>query len=85
MEGAPAEPMLYLVDGHAVGGAYRVNAERDALGNLNATGMNFVGMCDAGEEGTVQMPPCRFGALGLIAELASLAAPREEYGEGYSI
>ena len=85
VEGAPAEPMLYLVDGHAVGGAYRVNAERDALGNLNATGMNFVGMCDAGEEGTVQMPPCRFGALGLIAELASLAAPREEYGEGYSI
>ena len=85
VENAPAEPMLYLVDGHAVGGSYRVNSERDALGNLNATGMRFVGMCDTGEEGRVQMPPCRFGALGLIAELASLAAPREEYGEGYSI
>jgi glutamate--cysteine ligase len=85
VEGAPAEPMLYLVDGHAVGGAYRVNDQRDAQNNLNATGMRFVGMCDEGEHGKVAMPACRFGALGLIAELASLAAPREEYGESYSI
>jgi hypothetical protein len=42
-------------------------------------------MCDEGEHGKVAMPACRFGALGLIAELASLAAPREEYGESYSI
>lgn len=82
---APAEPMLYLVDGHAVGGAYRVNKARDAQGNLNATGMEFVGMCDASESGPAPMLDCHFGALGLIAELASLAAPREEYGEGYSI
>jgi glutamate--cysteine ligase len=88
VENAPAEPMMYLVDGHAVGGAFRVNAERDAFGNLNASGMHFVGMCDAGEsQGDSQksLPECQFGALGLIAELASLAAPREEYGEGYSI
>ncbi len=86
--GAPAEPMLYLVDGHAVGGAYRVNDQRDAQNNLNATGMRFVGMCDEGESRTdshLALPPCKFGALGLIAELASLAAPREEYGESYSI
>ena len=85
VEGAPAEPMLYLVDGHAVGGAYRVNDARDAQNNLNATGMRFVGMCDEGEAGKVAMPECKFGALGLIAELASLAAQREEYGESYSI
>jgi glutamate--cysteine ligase len=85
IDGAPAEPMLYLMDGHAVGGAYRVNKERDAQNNLNATGMEFVGMCDEGETGTVTMPSCRFGALGLVAEIASLAAPLEEYGEGYSI
>lgn len=85
VDGAPAEPMLYLMDGHAVGGAYRVNRERDAQGNLNATGMEFVGMCDEGEDGKAKMPSCHFGALGLIAELASLAAPREEYGESYSI
>ena len=85
MEGAPAEPMLDLVDGHAIGGAYRVNDQRDAQNNLNATGMRFVGICDEGEAGNVPVPRCQFGALGLIAELASLAAPREEYGEGYSI
>jgi glutamate--cysteine ligase len=89
IEAAPAEPMLYLVDGHAVGGAYRVNDQRDAENNLNATGMRFVGMCDESEphDGAQQhaLPPCQFGALGLIAELASLAAQSEEYGEGYSI
>ena len=85
VEGAPAEPMLYLIDGHAVGGAYRVNDQRDAQNNLNATGMRFVGMCDEGEQSGASVPSCQFGALGLIAELASLAAPREEYGEGFSI
>ena len=85
IEAAPAEPMMYLVDGHAVGGAYRVNDARDAQNNLNATGMRFVGMCDEGEAGKVAMRECTFGALGLIAELASLAAQREEYGESYSI
>lgn len=85
VDGAPAEPMLYMIDAHAVGGAYRINRERDARGNLNATGMDFVGICDEGEKGEAQMPSCHFGALGLIGELASLAAPREEYGESYSI
>ncbi|MFZ4540566.1 MAG: glutamate--cysteine ligase [Rickettsiales bacterium] len=88
VEGAPSEPMLYLVDGHAVGGAYRVNGERDAQNNLNATGMRFVGMCDEGESrggSHLALPACQFGSLGLIAELASLAAQREEYGESYSI
>lgn len=85
IDGAPSEPMLYMMDGHAVGGAYRVNKERDGEGNLNATGMEFVGMCDESESGPAKMPTCHFGALGLIAELASLAAPREEYGESYSI
>ncbi len=85
IDGAPGEPMMYLMDGHAVGGAYRVNRERDAQNNLNATGMEFVGMCDESEEGKAKMRECQFGALGLIAALASLAAPLEEYGEGYSI
>lgn len=87
IEGAPAEPMVYAVDGFAVGGAYRVNAERDALGNLNAAGMRFVGMCDEAEKSHahIAMPDCNFGALGLVASLASLAARREEYGEQYSI
>ncbi len=85
IDGAPAEPMVYAVDGFAVGGAYRVNAERDALNNLNATGMKFVGMCDEKESSGISVPDCNFGALGLVASLASLAARREEYGEQYSI
>jgi glutamate--cysteine ligase len=85
IDNAPAEPMVYAVDGFAVGGAYRVNSERDALGNLNAAGMRFVGMCDQKESGGVIMEDCNFGALGLVAALASLGARREEYGEQYSI
>lgn len=85
IDGSPAEPMLYLTDGYAIGGAYRVNDQRDAKNNLNATGMRFVGMCDEGEKGAAPMPKCSLGALGLVAELASLAAPREEYGEGWVI
>ncbi len=88
VDGAPAEPMLYLVDGHAVGGAYRVNDQRDAENNLNASGMRFVGMCDETEQPDMAhrpLPACQFGALGLIGALASLAASREEYGESYSI
>ena len=85
VEGAPAEPMLYLIYGHSVGGAYRVNDQRDTTNNLNASGMRFVRMCDEDEMKGMIVPNCHFGALGLIAELASLAAPREEYGENYSI
>lgn len=85
IEGGAAEPMLYLVNGIAVGGAFRVNAERDAENNLNASGMRFVGMCDAGETGATHITPCHFGAYGIVSQLASLAAEHEEYGEGYSI
>jgi glutamate--cysteine ligase len=88
VEGFAAEPMMYLVDGYAVGGAYRVNRERDAEGNLNASGMYFAGMCDEGEvadSSHVHVARCSFGSFGLIASLASLAVPSEEYGEHYSI
>jgi glutamate--cysteine ligase len=81
IDGAPAEPMVYLIDGHAVGGAFRVNDQRDAMNNLNAAGMRFVGMCDESEslrDGHISMPSCNFGGMGLIARLASLAAAREE-------
>lgn len=92
-QGAIAEPMIYLVDGVPVGGAYRVNDTRDALTNLNAPGMRFLGMCDEGECGdevkeSVETPKCNFGVFGLISALAALAAGREVYGGldiGFSI
>jgi len=88
VHGAVAEPMMYLIGGEPVGGAYRVNAQRDPLGNLNAKGMHFHGMCDEQEPGDAahtRVKYCNFMVFGLIARLATLAASREEYGEGYVI
>ena len=81
VEGAVAEPMLYLVNGHPVGGSYRVNSERDGYNNLNATGMRFAGMCDQAENdcNRVSVASCDFGVFGLVASLAALAAARENY------
>ncbi len=81
VEKAPAEPVIYLADSHAIGGAYRVNSERDALNNLNAAGMRFVGMCDEVNDevtGKVPVKDCNQRAFGLIAELATLAAAQED-------
>jgi len=85
VQGAIAEPMLYVIDGVPVGGAYRVNDQRDTLSNLNAPGMRFIGMCDEGECGdevkdSVETTECNFGVFGLVAALAALAAGREVYG-----
>lgn len=93
VENSPAEAMIYLIDGVPVGGAYRVNNERDQLSNLNASGMRFVGMCDEGECGEqaksrVKIPNCNFSVFGLISALATLATPNEVYNSldiGFSI
>jgi glutamate--cysteine ligase len=92
-QGATAEPMIYIIDGVPVGGAFRINEQRDTHSNLNAPGMRFVGMCDEAECGdevknSIKTPKCNFGAFGLIAALAALAAGREVYGGleiGFSI
>lgn len=84
--GHTAEPMIYVVDQQAVGGAFRVNEQRDAYSNLNAPGMQFYGMCDQ-EESERSDPAlirkrvthCNFGVYELIARLATLATAREEY------
>lgn len=80
VQGAPAEPMIYLVDGIPAGGMFRFNPSRDALGNLNAAGMEFTGMCDETEMPENRQPvrACHFRAFGLIAALAALAAGREK-------
>jgi glutamate--cysteine ligase len=93
VENAVAEPMIYLVDGVPVGGAYRINAERDALSNLNAAGMRFAGMCDQSEFGNqakerVAISDCNFCVFGLVASLSTLAASLETYDSldiGFSI
>lgn len=78
----PAEPMVYMIDGVPVGGMYRVNAQRDAYGNLNAQGMEFTGMCDETEDlcnKFKSVENCHFRSFGIIAAIAALAAAREDY------
>lgn len=79
---APAEPLIYLIDGIPVGGMYRVNDQRDNMGNLNAAGMRFTGMCDEIEDECgkwKKLPNCNFRAYGIISSIAALAAGREKY------
>jgi glutamate--cysteine ligase len=80
---AVAEPVVYMMDHHVIGGFYRVHTGREADENLNAPGAHFeplafespCGLPDcAGEPDTV---PNRFYAYGVVARLALLAASIE--------
>lgn len=81
VDGATAEPMIYVVDDVAVGGAFRTNPEKDAFGNLNAPGMVFHGMCDEVETDPARkkIAQCNFNVYSLVARLATLASAREVY------
>lgn len=84
VDGKPAEPMVYLVDGIPAGGMWRVNGARDAHNNLNAAGMEFTGMCDEIEEECGRwkaVGDCDFRSFGIVAAIAALAAAREKYAE----
>jgi glutamate--cysteine ligase len=78
-----AEPVIYMIDRHVVGGFYRVHTQRGVDENLNAPGMHFKPL--AFETGctlpdTAQSPdapPNRFYAYGVVARLALLAAAYE--------
>lgn len=75
----PAEPMMYMIGGQAVGCIYRTNNRKDRFGNLNASGMGFASIKDHATSKNV----C--GVLGLVAKLASYSASWECYVENYSI
>jgi glutamate--cysteine ligase len=83
VDGKPAEPMVYMIDGIPIGGMFRVNGDRDAFGNLNAAGMEFTGMCDEVEDDTCAelkaVEDCHFRAYGIVAAIAALATAREDY------
>jgi glutamate--cysteine ligase len=84
VDGKPAEPMVYMVDGIPAGGMYRVNGQRDSENNLNAAGMEFTGMCDEIEEEGGKwkaVGDCSFRSFGIVAAIAALAAARENYNE----
>jgi glutamate--cysteine ligase len=82
MNGAVAEPVVYMIDRFVVGGFYRIHTERGKDQNLNAPGMQFVPLafespCLPDLAGTPDCPPNRFYAYGVIARLASVAAAIE--------
>lgn len=80
-DGAVAEPVVYMIGRHVVGGFYRVHAGRGSDENLNAPGMNFEPLAfardcyGAQEEG--DEPANRFYAYSVVGRLAALAAARE--------
>jgi glutamate--cysteine ligase len=83
VEGAVAEPVVYMMDHYVVGGFYRVHTERGRDENLNAPGMRFEPLAF---ETCCSLPDCsrwpdaapnRFYAYGVVARLALLAAAIE--------
>ena len=75
VNGAVAEPVVYMIDHFVVGGFYRVHASRGHDQNLNAPGMQFVPLafekpCYSPDPDDPGCPPNRFYAYGVIARLA---------------
>lgn len=74
-----AEPVIYTIGRHVIGGFYRVHKERGPRENLNSPGMDFAPLpleshCHISQ---CSKNPSRFYAYGVIARLALLAAARE--------
>ncbi|MBT7309033.1 MAG: glutamate--cysteine ligase, partial [Gammaproteobacteria bacterium] len=82
-EEAVAEPVVYMMDHHVIGGFYRVHTARGPNENLNAPGMHFEPLAFANPLNLPDLrqapdaEPNRFYAYGVIARLAMLAAARE--------
>ena len=84
IEGAVAEPVVYMMDRYVVGGFYRVHAERGVDENLNAPGARYepLSFSDSGRlpqngEKPGSSSPNRFYMYGVVARLAMLAASYE--------
>lgn len=83
VDGAVAEPVVYMVDQFVVGGFYRVHTERGVDENLNSPGARYAPLAfetdchtpDCG--GQPGDPPNRFYTYGVVARLAMLAAAIE--------
>lgn len=72
---AVAEPVIYLINGQAIGGFYRVNAKQTDTDNLNKPGMEFVSFSLQDH-----IQSARGYAYTVIARLATLAAAKELQG-----
>ena len=93
VDGAVAEPVVYMMDRHVVGGFHRVNRERGTDENLNAPGMHFVpwemhagcvadalpftGSCSLPTDASGDRLVNHFYTYGVVARLSLLAASVE--------
>jgi glutamate--cysteine ligase len=83
VDGAVAEPVVYMIDQYVVGGFYRVHDARGKDENLNSPGMAFHPLafetdCHSPDcAGAPGDPPNRFYTYGVVARLAALAAAVE--------
>ena len=80
-DGAPAEPVAYMVGETVIGGFYRANKTRERHENLNSRGMSFAPLpfataCDPPAPGE-DAAKARLYVYGVIARLAALAVARE--------
>lgn len=81
---AVAEPVIYMIGQHVVGGFYRVHQHRGVTENLNAPGMHFEPLAFAkpcnNPDKCLSPDACpnRFYAYGVIARLSLLAAALEQ-------
>jgi glutamate--cysteine ligase len=71
-QGGIAEPVIYMIGRHVVGGFYRVHPQRETYENLNTPGMLFNPLAFADP-----LANNRFYAYSVIARLALLAAAKE--------
>lgn len=80
-DNAVAEPVIYMMGNHVIGGFYRVHTARGSDENLNAPGMHFEPLSFAepcnNPDANANESANRFYAYGVLARLSALAAARE--------
>jgi glutamate--cysteine ligase len=72
-QGAPVEPVVYLVDGQAASWFYRINSNKSDIENLNSPSAQF----ESYSQSSVQYGEHAHGWHALVAELSMLAMGKE--------
>ncbi len=78
-DGAPVEPVVYLVDGQAASWFYRINAKKSDIDNLNSPSAKFESFSQSGG----QYGEHAHGWHALVAELSMLAMGKELLAYGH--
>jgi glutamate--cysteine ligase len=76
-EGAPVEPVVYLVDGEAASWFYRINAKKGEMENLNSPSAEFKPYSEVGK----QFGEHAHGWHALVSELSMLAMGAESQNQ----